>query len=126
MKRIPDEYEMPFFPKGSFKKELIMNPNTLRRLFPNMPSIFPVIYISIFLIHFLVTFGLFYFGMFGSGTVMLVLGTCLLIPSIILLKKIDRLSRERDIKFLNEMERDGKIADREIEEILERKFGPRR
>ena len=103
-----------------------MNPNTLRRLFPNMPSIFPVIYISIFLIHFLVTFGLFYFGMFGSGTVMLVLGTCLLIPSIILLKKIDRLSRERDIKFLNEMERDGKIADREIEEILERKFGPRR
>lgn len=26
---------------------------------------------------------------------------------------------------LNEMEREGRIADREIEQILERKFGPR-
>ncbi len=102
-----------------------MKSNTHRLFFPNTPRMFPVIYISIFLIHFLATFGLFYFGMIRPGIMMLVLGICLLIPSIILLKKIDRLSRERNMKFLNEMERHGRIADREIEEILEREFGPK-
>lgn len=103
-----------------------MNHNTRRLFFPNMPWMFPVIYISIFFIYFLATFGLFYFGMITPGVMMLILGICLLVPSIILIKKIDRLSMERDIGFLNKMEREGRIADREIEEILEREFGPRR
>ncbi len=98
----------------------------LCRLFPDTPRIFSLIFIFIFTVNFLGTFWLFYFGMISAGIRMLILGVCLLILSIIFLKKIDTISREENIKFLNEMERNGRIADREIERILEKKFGIRR
>ena len=104
-KRIPDECEMPFF--------------------PNIPKIFSVIYVSIFSIHFLATLGLFCFGIIRSGIMMLILGICLLILSIIFLKKTDRHFREKHMQFLKGMEREGRIADREIKEMLEREFGPK-